>query len=98
MAGNLQDRVDTIRLKARMLTQRYRQLKTAKAEADARIQELEEVVKDLQRQINNLNRRNEYLSVASTLFPDKESVEKGRAVLSELVREIDKCIAEITDE
>jgi len=98
MTGNLRERLDAISLKARLLTERYRQLKVAKSEADARIRELEEQVSTLQRTIVNLERRTEYLSVVTTLFPDKESVEKGRALLSELVREIDKCIAEITDD
>lgn len=98
MAGNLREQLDAISFKARLLTERYRQLRQAKSEADARIEELEATVKQLRRQINDLSRRNEYLSVVTTLFPDKDSVEKGRVLLSELVREIDKCIAEITDE
>ena len=38
---------------------------------------------------------NEYLTVASTLTPGRENVEHTRALLAELVREIDRCIADL---
>ena len=48
------------------------------------------------REIADLRHQVEYLKVATSIAPSREAVEQSRAVLSELVREIDKCIADLT--
>lgn len=50
----------------------------------------------LHRNIDDLNRQIEYLKVASVLTPNHHDVEETRAILSELVREIDKCINQLS--
>ena len=93
MADNLYQRVDSIKAKARLLVERYRALKQSKAEADVKIEELTAVIRSLERQIADRDREIERLKVASVLTRD---VEETRAFISDLVREIDKCIARLS--
>lgn len=96
MADNLYQRVDSIKAKARLLVERYRALKQSKAEADVKIEELTAVIRSLERQIADRDREIERLKVASVLTPDHHDVEETRAFISDLVREIDKCIARLS--
>ena len=54
--------------------------------------------------INRMRAENErlrsqvdYLKMAAIVAPEREDVERTRALLSNLVREIDKCIADLND-
>lgn len=47
--------------------------------------------------IERLRQQVEYLTVVTTALPDSADVEKSRAVLTNLVREIDKCINDLTE-
>ncbi|MDE5988671.1 MAG: DUF3450 domain-containing protein [Duncaniella sp.] len=96
MAANLQQRVDKIEAKAALILERYELMLRARQEAENRVRELTGTVERLERTIGDLNRQIEYLKVASVLTPDHRDVEATRAVLSELVREIDKCINQLS--
>ena len=96
MAANLQQRIEKIEAKAALIIERYGLMSQARQEAENRVRELTGTVERLERTIGDLNRQIEYLKVASVLTPDHKDVEVTRAVLSELVREIDKCIAQLS--
>lgn len=96
MAGNLQQRIDRIIAKAALIDERYRLLAEAKAVTDNRVGELEAEVDTLRRQLSERDREIERLRVASALAPDHSNVEEARALLTELVREIDKCIKQLS--
>ena len=96
MAANLQHRVDKIESKAALILERYRLISQARQEAENRVRELTGTVERLERTIGDHHRQIEYHKVASVLTPDHKDVEATRAVLSELVREIDKCINQLS--
>lgn len=96
MAENLFQRVDAVKAKAALLTERYRALQQSKALADSRIEELTATIQSLRHQIAERDREIERLKVASVLTPDHRDVEQTRAFISGLVREIDKCIARLS--
>lgn len=96
MAANLQERIEKIQAKAALMVERYEHLRLQLAEARDRIGQLEAVVDRQRREIEERDRQIEYLKVASVLTPDHRDVESTRAVLSELVREIDKCINQLS--
>ena len=85
MARNLQQRIARLQSKASLLTDRYKAVKRAKEE-----------VARLRREISVKDAEIERLKVTSVLTPDHKDVEVTRAFLSELVREIDKCIAQLS--
>ncbi len=96
MAGNLQQRIDKIEAKGALLAERFILIRDAKRAADEQIADLNATIAGLRRNIADLNRQVEYLKVASVLTPDHHDVEKTRSMLSELVREIDKCIHQLS--
>jgi len=96
MAGNLQQRIDKIEAKGALLAERFTLMRDAKRKADGQIAELNVTIAGLRRDIADLTRQVEYLKVASVLTPDHRDVEETRAMLSELVREIDKCINQLS--
>ncbi len=97
MAANLQQRLESIRSKASLLTERYVDLLEEKRAAEAKIAQLQSTLQHQQQEIDRLRQQNEQLRVVTTLSPKREDVERSRAFLSQLVRDIDKCIAELTE-
>lgn len=97
MAGNLQQRLDSIRSKALVLTQRHQQLMQRQAQAEAQIETLRSQLAKSEQLIARQRQQIEQLQVVTTITPSREAVERSRAFLSGLMRDIDKCIAELTD-
>ncbi len=97
MASDLQQTLERLNRKALNLTERYQSVLHDKQVAELRIAELETMVETLRNRVQTLERQVEYLSVVTTAFPTKEEAERSRARLSELVREIDKCISDLTE-
>ena len=97
MAGNLQETLERISNKTELLIEKYALLMSEKKQADARIEELYALLTSRQKEIEMLKQEIEYLKIATTITPDHKDVEKSRAILSGLVREIDKCINELSE-
>ncbi len=97
MAGNLQETLERISNKAELLIEKYTIVVSEKRQADARIEELNNLLISRQKEIEMLKQEIDYLKIATTITPDHKDVEKSRAVLSGLVREIDKCINELSE-
>ena len=96
MAADLKQRIEKIESKAALMVERYELLVKAKTAAELRIAELESQIGRLEREIEERDREIEHLRVVSVLTPDHRDVEATRTVLSELVREIDKCINQLS--
>lgn len=96
MAGNLQQRLESIKAKAEIITERYRKVEAEKRAAEARIADLQATVRRQQTELQQAMLKIEQLQVVTTLVPRRENVEQTRVILSELVREIDKCIKDLT--
>ena len=97
MAGDLQQTLLRISRKAESLMERYNALYQAKKEADETIDKLEQKISRQEDEIRILKSRVEYLTVVTTAIPNRQDVELSRAKISELVREIDKCINELSE-
>ncbi len=97
MAVELQQTVDRIAAKSRIVFERYEIMKRqVKADAE-RIARLEEDLAVTRAENEKLRSRIEYLGIAATVAPGREDVERTRALLAKLVREIDRCIADLND-
>ena len=97
MTDNLQQTLERLRGKSEILIERYRKLLQEKQDVDLRIKELSTLIEQQQKEIDRQQQEIEYLKVVTTLTPNRNDVEKSRAFLSELVREIDKCIQELNE-
>lgn len=97
MAANLQQRLESITAKAKLLTWRYQHLAQEHRKAEQRIDELETTIAQLQQQSKLMAVKIESLQVVSAIAPGRDDVEKTRRILSDLLRDIDKCINELTE-
>lgn len=97
MVADYQQTIERIRHKANLIVQRYNILLQEKHSCEAKISELESLILQQKKDIEKLQLENEYLKVATTIVPNSNDVEQSRALLSKLVREIDKCIVELSE-
>lgn len=97
MASDLQQTLQRISRKTEFLTERYNEVLRGKTSAEARVKELEQTVTRLNEEIRQLKSRIEYLTVVTIAHPDRRDVESSRAKLTKLVREIDRCILELSE-
>lgn len=92
MPGPIEQRLQSLQVKARLLTDRYTAVKEELDSTRQLVDSLREEVADRDKTIERLTAQVQYLRVASTITPDTEDIEQTRHMLSELVWEIDKCI------
>lgn len=97
MVEDFKQTLERLRGKTDLLTKRYQALLQEKQVADMQNEELTALTNKQQQEIYRLQQEVEYLKVVTTLNPNRNDVEKSRAFLSELVREIDKCISELKE-
>ena len=95
MSADLKQRLDSLRTKTVLLLKRHEMLEEAASAARQRIRELEQDNERLQKRIDLLNQENEYLRVVHSVSPSRSDAENTRALLAGLVRDIDKCIADL---
>ncbi|WP_289734072.1 hypothetical protein [Paramuribaculum intestinale] len=91
----MKQRLDSLRTKTALLLKRHETLEEAATAARQRIRELEQDNERLQKRIDLLNQENEYLRVVHSVSPSRSDAENTRALLAGLVRDIDKCIADL---
>lgn len=83
--------------KARIIQQRYLKMLDERKSALEAMQDLRAQLAEKDRIIEQLQIRLEYMQVASTIAPTREQLDKSKTVISDLVREIDRCISELSD-
>jgi FtsZ-binding cell division protein ZapB len=87
----------SIEAKFRVIVDRQNMLVNEIKSTRAENSRLQAQVSNLKAEIERLKLDNKYLTVSSTVAPTREDTEVTGALLSELVREIDRCIAEISN-
>ena len=95
MASELHDRLERLQRKSAVLIEKYQALL---AQSQQTTRELEESIASnarLKAQIEHLEHENEYLRLSHTVAPTAESVAQTRAIISKLVRDIDRCISQL---
>lgn len=95
MAGEFQQKIDRISAKARLVAERYSRLRQQRQEAQEQMARLEQENQSQHAEIEKLRQQIEYLQLATTLAPSRSQVADTRAQLSELVRDIDRCIIQL---
>ena len=97
MADELQQTLNRTSEKARIILERYAIMKTRLAELKAKAGELEQVLEKTRAENQRLKSQVEFLKMAAVVAPDRADIELIRAILSGLVREIDRCIVDLND-
>lgn len=91
------DTLGKVVAKANLLAERYEILAKSRDEAQARVAELEGRLLVAERELESLRAEAEYLRMAAVISPDRDQIEQTRAIVSGLVREIDRCITDLSD-
>ncbi len=96
MPGELKQTIERVSNKAKILVERYHVLLESKRQADARILEQDAMILAQKKEIESLRQQVEYLQIATNVIPANSQTERTRTLISTLVREIDRCINDLT--
>lgn len=96
MAGTLQQQLDSIRAKATVLVERYNKLAQAHRQALSSVVELEGRLAESEARRAELENEIGMLRSSAVIAPTGGDIHQARRFLSELLREIDKCISDLT--
>lgn len=97
MAGDLQNQILSVRAKARVVGEKYRHIKNAYDSAREEISDLKAQILARDKEIEELRMKVEYLSIASTVRLTGDNLAATRAMVADLVREIDECLADLKE-
>lgn len=95
MARNIHEITESIGSKVAVIIERQAQLVEAVERQRAEAEGLRKRIGELEAEVKRLAAGNEYLAVVKAATVTPEQAEQSRAMLAELVREIDRCIAEL---
>lgn len=97
MADDLESRISRIESKLVVMLEKYRRLEAEKEEYQRKTAELAGDVDKLTKQIEQLKLDNDYLRMARAINSSAAELSQSKAILTQLVRDVDKCIAQLTD-
>ncbi|MDD2960864.1 MAG: hypothetical protein PHR45_02135 [Muribaculaceae bacterium] len=97
MAIDLQNTLIRLSSKTTVLVAKYHALEDEKKRIEDVNVSQEEEIKKLKMDIERLRIDNEYLKIARSISMDSMELAKSKAVISDLVRDVDKCIAQLND-
>lgn len=83
--------------KVKVLAEKYHKLFLAKEQADRKAAALEQALIEREREVERLKGEIQMLRTAAVLAPNKADVERTRTMISELLKDIDRCISDLQD-
>lgn len=97
MAFDYDDSFKRIVAKAHVLAQKYAVVLQKKNEAEAQVKDLYAALEQKEKELERLKTEIEYLRTAAVLAPSREQVEATRSAIASLVRDIDRCIIDLSE-
>lgn len=97
MAIDLQQQLERVNAKTTLVLEKYALMQQRLEQARAEIARLNDELRRSRQSIEALEMRLEYLSVSHTVASSGDELQRAKALISELVREIDLCIADLND-
>lgn len=98
MAENMEHKLDVLRSKALVVSEKYRVLSAEYAEARQEISSLRAQLLSRDEELQKLRLQVEYLSIASTVRLTAEDLASTKKLVADLVHEIDQCIIDIQEQ
>ena len=93
MSADQVEILDGIRSKVRSLKDRMQEQMEENARLKQRNEDLQQMVQQKQTLIEELEQKNQQLSLVKSIMADSEDAHDARIRINRIVREIDKCIA-----
>jgi len=97
MANELQLTLSRIINKSSILVEKYHALEDANKTLSSEKQQLIEDIEQMKKAQESMRQEIEYLKMARTVAPNLDDVENAKSTISSIVRDIDKCIAQLND-
>ena len=97
MAIDLQQQLERVNAKTTLVLEKYALMQQRLEQARAEIARLNDELRRSRQSIEALEMRLEYLSVSHSVASSGDELQRAKAMISELVREIDLCIADLND-
>ena len=97
MAIDLRQQLERVNAKTTLVLEKYALMQQRLEQARAEIARLNDELRRSRQSIEALEMRLEYLSVSHTVASSGDELQRAKAMISELVREIDLCIADLND-
>lgn len=97
MAGDLNNQLARVRAKTSVLMEKYLVLKQSYDEQRRELERLKAEVISKEKQIESLTLKVEHLSIASSVKLSGDDLQATRDMVAGLVREIDQCIADLSE-
>ena len=97
MANELQQTLERIINKSNILLEKYHALEDVNNQLASEKEQLVKDIEQMKRDNELLQQELEYLKMARVVAPNLDDVEKARTTISTLVRDIDKCIAQLNE-
>lgn len=97
MASDFIEQVNRIRAKASVIVEKYAKTEEAYKAAREEITQLKAMLLARDKEIEKLRMQVEHLSIASVVKVSGDDLESTRAMVADLVREIDRCIVDLSD-
>lgn len=95
MSKGIHNILEGIRSKVAVIADRQAMLVETIRRQRAQVVDLQQQVAQLEAEVSRLRADNEYLTVVRAAAVTPQQAERSRAMLAGLVREIDRCIAEL---
>ena len=97
MAVNLEELIERLQRKMLVLIDKYKLLETDKKSVDEENVSLKAEIVNLKKQLELTNTEKDFIRIARNISNTPDDLAKNKAVLIQLVRDVDKCIAQLTD-
>lgn len=97
MANELQQTLARIINKSNILVEKYHALEEANQALASDNERLMNEIEQMKRENELIKQEITYLKMARVIAPTHEDVDKARTTISTLVRDIDKCIAQLNE-
>ena len=97
MAADLQQQIERVRAKSRVLIEKYLALRRSYDELRNENTDLKAQIIARDGDLEKLRLQVEYLTVASTVRHSQGDLAATRATIAELIREIDSCIEDLKE-
>jgi len=91
----LKDRLARVIEKSNVLVEKYQALSQSHASLSEQLEQQAKEIAELKAQVEKLEKMNYYLRMTQDVAPNPEQVNLTRSMISKLVRDIDKCIAQL---
>lgn len=97
MAIDLRQQLERVNAKTTLVLEKYALMQERLAQARTEIGNLQEMLDRSRRRIEELELQQQYLTLSHTVAPTADDSRRALDMIDEMVRDIDRCLADIAE-